>query len=324
MAGLPRAGHAVGGQELPDAVLSRAECRPRVGASCAVHPHTAAPGNCIVAWHCRSRPIRRIFPPCHRPKGCACAGCVGLSTRMRRGTGRRPRAARDAPADGPARHRLDRHRPLRRARGRLVRRARADRGERGTPERVLEALARAGGVARSPHMEGQPARPARLRRRPGRPHRPGRGRAARRGVLDRPLDGDREGGRRRERRRALAAVLERSRGATRSATPAWRPSRWSTSPTRHPFWARPFADISVVHNGHITNYHKLRRRLEEKGHRFATGNDSEAIAVYIADKLAAGETLEDALRASVHDLDGTFAYLISTPRASVSPATGSR
>ena len=57
----------------------------------------------------------------------------------------------------------------------------------------------------------------------------------------------------------------------------------------HPFWARPFADISVVHNGHITNYHKLRRRLDEKGHRFATGNDSEAIAVYIADKLLEGE-----------------------------------
>jgi len=82
----------------------------------------------------------------------------------------------------------------------------------------------------------------------------------------------------------------------------------------HPFWARPFADISVVHNGHITNYHKLRRRLEAKGHRFATGNDSEAIAVYIADKLEEGATLEDALRASVHDLDGTFAYLISTPQ----------
>ena len=82
----------------------------------------------------------------------------------------------------------------------------------------------------------------------------------------------------------------------------------------HPFWARPFPDISVVHNGHITNYHKLRRRLENQGHRFATGNDSEVIAVYIADKLERGESLEDALRASVSDLDGTFAYLISTPR----------
>ena len=29
----------------------------------------------------------------------------------------------------------------------------------------------------------------------------------------------------------------------------------------HPFWARPFPEISVVHIVHITNYHKLRRRL---------------------------------------------------------------
>ncbi|MDP9301117.1 MAG: amidophosphoribosyltransferase, partial [Actinomycetota bacterium] len=80
----------------------------------------------------------------------------------------------------------------------------------------------------------------------------------------------------------------------------------------HPFWARPFPDISVVHNGQITNYHKLRRRLEQKGHRFATDNDSEVIAVYIADKLESGHSLDEALRASIDDLDGTFAYLIST------------
>jgi len=80
----------------------------------------------------------------------------------------------------------------------------------------------------------------------------------------------------------------------------------------HPFWARPFPDVSVVHNGQITNYHKLRRRLQQKGHRFATGNDSEVIAVYVADKLHAGISLDEALRASVEDLDGTFAYLIST------------
>ena len=80
----------------------------------------------------------------------------------------------------------------------------------------------------------------------------------------------------------------------------------------HPFWARPFPDICVVHNGQITNYHKLRRRLEQKGHRFATENDSEVIAVYIADRLQAGDSLDSALRASIGDLDGTFAYLIST------------
>jgi glutamate synthase domain-containing protein 1 len=82
----------------------------------------------------------------------------------------------------------------------------------------------------------------------------------------------------------------------------------------HPFWARPFPDIAVVHNGTITNYHQLRRRLEMKGHRFSTQNDSEVIAVYIADRLQRGEALEDALKASVRELDGTFAYLISTDR----------
>ena len=60
----------------------------------------------------------------------------------------------------------------------------------------------------------------------------------------------------------------------------------------HPFWAYPFPDITVVHNGQLTNYHKLRRRYEDRGHRFQTGNDSELIAVYLADKLAGGEALD--------------------------------
>lgn len=80
----------------------------------------------------------------------------------------------------------------------------------------------------------------------------------------------------------------------------------------HPFWARPFPDIAVVHNGTITNYYQLRRRLELKGHHFSTENDSEVIAVYIADRLENGDAMQEALEASVHDLDGTFAYVVST------------
>lgn len=80
----------------------------------------------------------------------------------------------------------------------------------------------------------------------------------------------------------------------------------------HPFWAYPFPDVSVVHNGQLTNYHKLRRMYEDRGHHFQTGNDSELIAVYLADKLAQGEGLDDALRASLDDLDGTFTYLVAT------------
>jgi glutamate synthase domain-containing protein 1 len=80
----------------------------------------------------------------------------------------------------------------------------------------------------------------------------------------------------------------------------------------HPFWAYPFTDVTVVHNGQLTNYHKLKRMYEDQGHHFQTGNDSELIAVYLADKLAKGDPLDHALRSSLSDLDGTFTYLVST------------
>lgn len=80
----------------------------------------------------------------------------------------------------------------------------------------------------------------------------------------------------------------------------------------HPFWARPYADVAVVHNGQITNYRKLRRLMEMRGIHFCTDNDSEIIALYIAEQLEGGATLQEALERSIDDLDGTFTYLIST------------
>ena len=80
----------------------------------------------------------------------------------------------------------------------------------------------------------------------------------------------------------------------------------------HPFWATGFGDIAIVHNGQITNYWKMRRRLEQRGFEFTTDNDSELIAVYLADKLSQGIALRDALETSIDDLDGTFSFLVST------------
>ncbi len=80
----------------------------------------------------------------------------------------------------------------------------------------------------------------------------------------------------------------------------------------HPFWATGFSDVAIVHNGQITNYWKMRRRLERRGFEFNTDNDSELIAVYLADKLAQGVPLEEALKTSIDDLDGTFSFLVST------------
>lgn len=80
----------------------------------------------------------------------------------------------------------------------------------------------------------------------------------------------------------------------------------------HPFWATGFADVAIVHNGQITNYWKMRRRLEKHGFEFHTDNDSELIAVYLAAKHAQGIPLDEALESSIRDLDGTFSFLVST------------
>ena len=80
----------------------------------------------------------------------------------------------------------------------------------------------------------------------------------------------------------------------------------------HPFWATGFSDVAIVHNGQITNYWKMRRRLEQRGFEFNTDNDSELIAVYLADKLSQGNPLRKALKNSIDDMDGTFSFLVST------------
>jgi methylamine---glutamate N-methyltransferase subunit A len=83
----------------------------------------------------------------------------------------------------------------------------------------------------------------------------------------------------------------------------------------HPYWAYPFPDVAVVHNGQLTNYHQWRRRLERAGHRFQSECDSEIIAVYLAERMAQGDSLEDAMRRSLDELDGVFTYLCVTEDA---------
>jgi methylamine---glutamate N-methyltransferase subunit A len=80
----------------------------------------------------------------------------------------------------------------------------------------------------------------------------------------------------------------------------------------HPYWAYPFADVAVVHNGQLTNYFQWRRRLERSGHRFQSECDSEVIAVYLAEKMSEGLDLEAAMRQSLDELDGVFTYICVT------------
>lgn len=81
----------------------------------------------------------------------------------------------------------------------------------------------------------------------------------------------------------------------------------------HPFWARPFPDVCIVHNGQLTNYFTWRRHLQREGYRFMSENDSELIAVWNSVQMAAGSTLRESLAASQEQLDGVFTYLLGTP-----------
>ena len=79
-----------------------------------------------------------------------------------------------------------------------------------------------------------------------------------------------------------------------------------------PFWGRPYPDLAVTHNGHITNYHKLRLRFEAEGFGFASHNDSEIIGIYLGRKIASGLSLHEALAAAGKELDGSYSCIVAT------------
>ena len=79
-----------------------------------------------------------------------------------------------------------------------------------------------------------------------------------------------------------------------------------------PFWSHGYPDLAIVHNGHITNYHQLRRHYQQRHVRFYTENDSEVVAIYLADQLNKGHSLEEALQAMLRELDGSYSCLVAT------------
>ena len=80
-----------------------------------------------------------------------------------------------------------------------------------------------------------------------------------------------------------------------------------------PFWVHGVPDLATVHNGHVTNYHQLRRHYEQRGATFYTDNDSEVIGVYLRARMEQGRSLPEAMADSISDLDGAFSYLVASP-----------
>ncbi len=91
-------------------------------------------------------------------------------------------------------------------------------------------------------------------------------------------------------------------------------TRWATHGRPTEENAHPHRDctgrVVVVHNGIIENYLTLKDELRQKDHTFVTETDTEVVAHLIEEHLKEGNSLEQAVRATVNQLSGIFALSI--------------
>jgi glucosamine--fructose-6-phosphate aminotransferase (isomerizing) len=109
----------------------------------------------------------------------------------------------------------------------------------------------------------------------------------------------------------LRAELE---GRTLTGSVGIGHTRWSTHgpPTdanSHPHQDCT-GDVAVVHNGIIENYQSLRDELSADGHTFTSDTDTEVIPHLIERELEAGVEPEDAVRAAIAQLEGSYAVAV--------------
>ena len=91
-------------------------------------------------------------------------------------------------------------------------------------------------------------------------------------------------------------------------------TRWATHGEPNDNNAHPHTDtrsrIALVHNGIIENYQVLKSALEAEGHRFTTDTDTEVLAHLIEKYRARGLKLEQAVRAALADVEGTYGIAV--------------
>lgn len=91
-------------------------------------------------------------------------------------------------------------------------------------------------------------------------------------------------------------------------------TRWATHGEPSVPNAHPHVDctglFAIVHNGILENYRRLREELIRRGHRFASGTDTE-VAVHLLEELYAGD-LTQAVEAMAQRLEGSYAICAVT------------
>jgi glutamine---fructose-6-phosphate transaminase (isomerizing) len=69
-------------------------------------------------------------------------------------------------------------------------------------------------------------------------------------------------------------------------------------------------EVAVVHNGIVENHAELREELTGRGCEFRSETDTEVIAHLLAERVAAGESLREALVGTLKRLQGSFALAV--------------
>ncbi len=110
------------------------------------------------------------------------------------------------------------------------------------------------------------------------------------------------------------AELEKKMNGGLAGTSGIAHTRWATHGGVTEKNAHPHFDcarhIWVVHNGIIENSDELRAKLKRKGHTFNSETDTEVVAHLLEDVRKKGMALEDAARAILPELRGTYGLVI--------------
>jgi glucosamine--fructose-6-phosphate aminotransferase (isomerizing) len=108
----------------------------------------------------------------------------------------------------------------------------------------------------------------------------------------------------------IAALESELNGNSMPGTLGIAHTRWATHGEPNQTNAHPHYDgsgnIVLVHNGIIENYGSLKKMLSEKGHTFRTDTDTETIAHLIEEFFQNGTPFEEAFRAALNEIDGTY------------------
>jgi methylamine---glutamate N-methyltransferase subunit A len=110
-------------------------------------------------------------------------------------------------------------------------------------------------------------------------------------------------------------IAERYGFARLTGTHGVAHTRMATESAVTPAHSHPYTageDFCLIHNGSLSNPYSLRRKLEKRGVKFETDNDTEAACRFLEWRMREGDTLEGAIKEGLKVLDGFYTLLMAT------------